>query len=315
MKRAVGWFALLLIVACAAIAVVGSGSQRFLQYKHSLMLALIPYATAAELNVEGVGRFRMFLNPRDVALTPIIMFRGRWEPGETFWFVKSLKKGDTVVDIGANVGYYTLIAAKIVGDEGRVYAFEPDPEAFALLQANVRVNGLTNVVLEQKAVSNEQGVLKLYLAEKNRGDHRIYQPKEGPKRDFVEVEAVSLDDYFEDYDGDISLIKIDTQGAEGVIFEGLTGIARRNDGIRFTIEWWPYGVDNMGFDPEKLLAMVTSLGFQFYDTGWTGPATPLKRLTAGEVRERFTVKNRRSTNMLLTRKGGKDVIQLKDPVP
>jgi FkbM family methyltransferase len=202
-----------------------------------------------------------------------------------------------------------------VGEEGRVYAFEPDPEAFALLQANVRLNGLTNVVLEQKAVSNEPGVLKLYLADKNRGDHRIYQPSEGPKRESVEVETVSLDDYFEGYDGDISLIKIDTQGAEGVIFEGLTGIASGSDDIRFAIEWWPYGVNSMGFDPEKLISMISSLGFHFYDTGWTGPAKPLTRLGVDEVRRRFTVENRRSTNMLLTKKRGKDVIRMKDPIP
>jgi FkbM family methyltransferase len=279
------------------------------------MLALIPYATAAELDVQGAGQIKMFLNPRDIALTPIIMFRGRWEPGETFWFVKSLKKGDTVVDVGANIGYYTLVAAKIVGDEGRVYAFEPEPEAFALLEANVRLNGLSNVVLEQKAVSNEQGVLELFLAEKNRGDHRIYQPDEGPERTSVEVEAVSLDDYFNDHDGGIDFIKIDTQGAEGGIFEGLTGIARRNEDIRFAIEWWPYGVDSMGFEPEKLLSMISSLGFHFYDTGWTGPQKPLTKLGVDEVRRRFTVENRRSTNMLLTKKGGADVIRLNDPIP
>lgn len=279
------------------------------------MLSLIPYSTAAELKVRGVGHLKMFLNPRDVALTPIIMFRGQWEPTETSLFVRSVKKGDTVVDVGANVGYYTLIAAKIVGDEGRVYAFEPDPESFALLEANVRLNGLTNVVLEQKALSNEPGRLKLFLGEKNRGDHRIYQPREGPKRDFVEVEAVTLDDYFNGYDGDIDFIKIDTQGAEGVIFEGLTGIAKKNKGLRFVIEWWPYGMDSMGYESGRLVSLITSLGFHFYDAGWTDAVQPLTRLEPDEVRRRFTVKNHKTTNMLLTRTNGPDVIRRADPIP
>jgi FkbM family methyltransferase len=318
MKKSTRRYALLLslaVVVCVLVAVLASGSQRFLRYKHSLMLSLIPYSTAAELNVLGVGAFKMFLNPWDIALTPIIMFRGQWEPGETFWIVKTLKKGDTVVDVGANIGYYTVIAAKIVGDEGRVYAFEPDPESFALLEANVRLNGLTNVVLEQKAASNEPGRLELYLNPKNRGDHRIYRPKEGPDREVIEVETVALDDYFKDYDGRINFIKIDTQGAEGVIFEGLTGIAKKNDDIRIAIEWWPYGVDTMGFESGKLLSMVSSLGFHFYDLGWIGNPEPLTKLDADEVRRRFTVQNRKSTNMLLTRKHGADVIRLKDPTP
>jgi FkbM family methyltransferase len=318
MKRSSGRNALLLslaVIVCVSIAVMASGSQRFLRLKHSLALALIPYASAAELNVFGVGSFKMFLNPWDIALTPIIMFRGQWEPGETFWIVKTLKKGDTVVDVGANIGYYTVIASKIVGDEGRVYAFEPDPESFALLQANVRVNGLTNVVLEQKAVSNEPGVLELYLNPKNRGDHRIYRPDEGPDREVVEVEAVTLDDYFAGDDRGIDFIKIDTQGAEGVIFEGLSGIAKANEDIRIAIEWWPYGVQNMGYDAAKLRSMVSSLGFHFYELGWTGGPKALTKFSADEVGRRFSVANRKSTNMFLTRTDGAEVIQTKDPAP
>jgi len=109
MKRSVGRFALLVSLAavlCVSIAVMAPGSQRLLRLKHSLALALIPYAAAADLKVFGVGSFKMFLNPWDIALTPIIMFRGQWEPGETLWIVKALKKGDTFVDAGANVGWY-----------------------------------------------------------------------------------------------------------------------------------------------------------------------------------------------------------------
>jgi FkbM family methyltransferase len=318
MKKSAGRYALLLslaVVMCVSVAVMTSGSQRFLRLKHSLALALIPYAAAADLNIFGVGSFKMFLNPWDIALTPIIMFRGQWEPGETLWIVKALKEGDTFVDAGANVGYYTVIASKIVGDEGRVYAFEPDPESFALLEANVRVNGLTNVIAEQKALSNEPGVLKLFLNPKNRGDHRIYQPKHGPDREFVEVEAVSLDDYFAGDDRPIDFIKIDTQGAEGVIFEGLTEIAKANEDIRIAIEWWPRGVQDMGYDAAKLLSLVSSLGFHFYELGWLGDPSALKKFSADEVGRRFSVENGKFTNMLLTRTDGPEVIRTMDPVP
>jgi len=318
MKRSVGRFALLVSLAavlCVSIAVMAPGSQRLLRLKHSLALALIPYAAAADLKVFGVGSFKMFLNPWDIALTPIIMFRGQWEPGETLWIVKALKKGDTFVDAGANVGWYTVIASKVVGDEGRVYAFEPDPESFALLEANIRLNGLTNVVAEQKALSNEPGVLKLFLNPNNRGDHRIYQPKKGTEREFVEVEAVSLDDYFAGDDRPIDFIKIDTQGAEGVIFEGLTGIVKANKDLRIAIEWWPSAVQDMGYDAEKLLTMVSSLGFHFYELGWLGGPKALRKYSAEEVKQRFNVENNASTNMILTRTDGPEIIGVKDPVP
>jgi len=208
-----------------------------------------------------------------------------------------------------------VIASKVVGDEGRVYAFEPDPESFALLEANIRLNGLTNVVAEQKALSNEPGVLKLFLNPNNRGDHRIYQPKKGTEREFVEVEAVSLDDYFAGDDRPIDFIKIDTQGAEGVIFEGLTGIVKANKDLRIAIEWWPSAVQDMGYDAEKLLTMVSSLGFHFYELGWLGGPKALRKYSAEEVKQRFIVENNASSNMILTRTDGPEIIGVKDPVP
>ena len=97
-----------------------------------------------------------------------------------------VKPGDTIVDAGANFGYYTIIGSPLVGDKGKVYAFQPDPTNFELNQRNVRLNGLTNVVLEQKALSNRKGTLKLYIAGENKGDHRIYQPN-GESRPSLDV--------------------------------------------------------------------------------------------------------------------------------
>ena len=84
-----------------------------------------------------------------------------WEETETHWFVQSIRPGDVVVDLGANVGYYTILRGKLVGEIGRVYAFEPDPVGFEILRRNVRLNGLHNVVLEQKAVSSKPGLIHL----------------------------------------------------------------------------------------------------------------------------------------------------------
>jgi FkbM family methyltransferase len=207
----------------------------------------------------------MYLDPTDRVITPRIVMYGAWEGGETAWFLRTVKPGDTVVDAGANVGYYTIIGARLVGENGKVYAFEPDPANFALLEKNVQLNGLTNVVLERKALSNRKGTLKLFIAEQNKGDHRIYQP-EGESRPSVDVEAVRLDEYFKDQKRGIDVLKMDVQGAEGLILEGMTGLLEgRTDGPTIFMEFWPYALKGMGTDASDVLKKLQSYRYKFYD--------------------------------------------------
>jgi FkbM family methyltransferase len=218
-----------------------------------------------ELKIKGMPGLKLYLDPKDQVITPTILVTGSWETTETAWFLRSVKPGDTVVDAGANVGYYTVIGSRLVGDKGKVYAFEPEPASFALLQKNVRLNRLTNVVLEQKALSDHKGILKLFIADANKGDHRIYQP-DGESRPSVDVEAVRLDEYFKDQKRRIDFLKTDTQGAEGVILEGMTGLLQgRTDGPTIFMEFWPYGLKGMGTDAGALLKKLQSYNYKIYD--------------------------------------------------
>jgi FkbM family methyltransferase len=217
------------------------------------------------LKIEGLPGLKLYLDTRDQVITPTILVLGKWEPAETGWFLRTVKPGDTVVDAGANVGYYTVIGSRLVGDKGKVYAFEPEPVSFAMLQKNVRLNGLTNVVLEQKALSNRKGILKLFIAHENKGDHRIYQP-DGESRPSVDVEAVRLDEYFKDQQRAVNVIKMDTQGAEGLILEGMKGLLEgRTDGPTIFMEFWPHGLKGMGTDAGGLLKKLQSYDYRFYD--------------------------------------------------
>jgi len=174
------------------------------------------------LNIPGVGPMPLFLNPTDPVITGSILKEGIWEASDTHWFVKAVRPGDVVIDAGANIGYYTVLASKLVGPTGRVYAFEPDPTAFEILQRNVRLNGADNVVAEQKALSNANTTLELFIASDNKGDDRIYQP-EGEHRPSIKVPAVRVDDYLKGKVDHVDLVKIDTQGAEAVIHRGHGG--------------------------------------------------------------------------------------------
>ena len=82
----------------------------------------------------------------------MVLSSGTYEPEETRLFRSKCRPGDTVIDVGANVGWYTVIASKLVGKKGRVIAFEPEPVNFAILKKNVLANGCENVILELKAL-------------------------------------------------------------------------------------------------------------------------------------------------------------------
>lgn len=255
--------------------------------------------TAVRLAIGAAGPIKMFLNPEDPMVTKRLVEERTWEPNETHWFLKRVKPGHVVVDVGANVGYYTLIAGKLVGETGRVYAFEPDPSAFAILERNVALNGLTNVVLEQKAASNEPGTLRLYLSEENKGDHRIFETEEA--RESIEIEAVALDDYFEGREPRIDFIKIDTQGAEAVIIDGLDRVIRANPAITLVVEFWPRALHEFGRESDALLEKFEGYGFHFFSLGVWGKPSPLRLVKPAELSQKLTIENDRFTNLLLTR--------------
>lgn len=183
---------------------------------------------------------------------------GVYEPFETDLFLKEIKTGQTVVDVGANIGYYTLLAARLVGPEGKVYAFEPDPTNFALLQKNVEANGYQNVVLVNKALSNKNGKTKLFINPANRGDHRVYDSGDG--RESREIEMVTLDSHLGKKK--VNFIKMDIQGAEPLALEGMKKTIKASKGLKLITEFSPDSIKLCGSDPRKYLADLQALGFQ-----------------------------------------------------
>ncbi|MDP6978475.1 MAG: FkbM family methyltransferase [Myxococcota bacterium] len=252
------------------------------------------------LQVEGVGEIRLFLNPADGMITPWLLGKKVWEETETHWLANSIRPGDTVADIGANIGYYSVVAGRLVGEKGRVVAFEPDPIAASFIRRNVELNGLSNVTVEQKAVSNEPGSIRLFLSEENKGDHRIYQP-EGEARPFVDVEAVTLDDYFAGTDPP-SVVKVDTQGAELAIFRGMAGTVKDADDFVITVEYSPHHLAGFGGTGKQLLDEIDAFELEMFDLGGGGPGLqPLGRTSREALLERFTPDKKRFTNLLLVK--------------
>lgn len=204
-----------------------------------------------------VNGYKLFLNRKDFYVCSHLLNFGTWEFDETELVKKEIKKGDTVVDLGAHIGYYTLLFSKLVGDSGVVFAFEPDRENFDILSKNVKENNCFNVKLVNMGVLDKSGKALLYpRIDSNKGGHRMYPTDNAIFGNPVEVDAISLDDYFKNYNGNINFIKIDIEGSEKTALNGMMGVLNKNKNIKILTE----------SGTKEYMELLKILGFEFYNT-------------------------------------------------
>ena len=166
-----------------------------------------------------------------------------YEKEETELIRQHVKKSDVILDIGANIGYYTILFSKL-GKE--VHAFEPDETNFSILQKNIKANNLTNVISNKKAVSNKNGTINLSLNKLNTGGHYITNKETG-----VKVETIILDDYIKSVD----FVKMDVEGAETLALMGMKNLLA-NPNLKLLIEYNPNAIANFGFNDLAFLFML-----------------------------------------------------------
>jgi FkbM family methyltransferase len=153
--------------------------------------------------------------------------------------------------------------SKSVGPTGCVWAFEPSPGNFQMLQYNLAQNGCTNVIAEQVAVSAKTEKVMLFHSNIHHGDHRIYDP--GMDRyDVLSIQAVALDDYFV-AKRSIDFIKMDIQGAEGLALAGMRKLIQGSPDLVILMEFWPEGIQKTGCLPERILIDFINDGFKVFD--------------------------------------------------
>jgi FkbM family methyltransferase len=234
-----------------------------------------------ELFVNAHGH-KLFLDPGDMGMArAFLLSGGEWEETETRLFSSFVKRGMTVVDVGANIGYYTLLAARLVGEEGKVFAFEPSPDNFALLKQNVEENGYKNVVLIPKAVSDKTATARLLIDRASSGGHSLSAFRDSA--DFVEVETVSLDEYFDSRPERIDVLKIDAEGAEMAILNGMHRLLERNPDVTLLTEFFPRAIRAFGYPPEEYVRRLGAYGFEIYPI--EEDRSDLERLDPDRVRE------------------------------
>ena len=203
------------------------------------------------------------LNPRDPVISGALLFRV-YENAELRTYGQLLQPGMVVVDVGANIGLYSAIAAKRVGSSGRVIALEPDPETFGFLKRTIQYNGFQNVELHQMAASAQAGTVPLFRNPDNRGDSRLY--RDPMLKDSVDVTTVALDELLAQKGiQHVDVIKIDVQGAEGLVLAGARKILRRSPRLTLMMEFWPYGLKQTRQDAKTILEQLHADGFSLFE--------------------------------------------------
>jgi len=213
--------------------------------------------------VNGYKMFTHVEEHRDIdGIGQQLLFQSSYEKYTTILFKELVAEGMNVIDIGANIGYYTLLAAKLVGERGKVFAFEPEPRNYALLLRNVEVNGYKNIIPLQKAVSSKSGKAKLFLDKVESGAHSIYKVRKN-NTEAIMVDAVSLDGFFEGKKCPIDIVKVDVEGAEMTILLGMTKIVNNNNDLKIFTEFWPPGLQGSGFSAQEYWDKIIECGFKY----------------------------------------------------
>ena len=212
---------------------------------------------------------KLFVDTRDLSLTPHLLLEGTWERWLTEVLSRLLRPGMTFVDVGANFGYYSVLAASQVGPRGRVFSFEANDAVADLLWRSVNVNGFEDrVTVVPRAVHETSGKISFSRLERLLGASRVADFDAALLEQYhdeavtVQVDAVSLDDFFADDAIGVDVVKIDAEGSEPAILRGMAGILRSRPAVKVVFEYGPDNIRSAGDDPLELLHELMRSGLR-----------------------------------------------------
>lgn len=221
---------------------------------------------------------KLIAPPADRSIVPsIIDCAGVWEPHITRLIKDMLSPGDIFLDAGANIGYYSILAASFVGRSGLIIAFEPSSTNYEYLMRNIAVNGLTNVKAYKYGLWNAD-IRKDMVHETNMlGGTRIsseassYSLKE-------QIQCVSLDRFGLDLSG-LKLIKMDIEGAEPFALEGMQDTLKHSEPdiiLEINRYWLRHSFSK---DASDIWELLTDLGYKIYIVPWSSDIREIETLS------------------------------------
>ncbi len=195
------------------------------------------------------------------------IYTGDFEKRERQFVNAFLRLGDVFIDVGANIGLFTLVAARRVGNMGRVYSFEPCSKTFRRLLANVKLNNLSNVTCHRNALSDCKVNLNLNISANGHDAwNSLAQPIAGSSFRVESVGAVRWDDFARQHDlvGRVTMMKIDVEGWEARVLKGATEALSRRDAPVLQVEFTERAASSAGSSCTELYHILGELGYQMF---------------------------------------------------
>lgn len=189
---------------------------------------------------------------------PSIVLSGEYEELNTQIFSKLINSGSVVVDIGAHAGFYTLLARSL---GARVYAFEPEIKHRDFLVENILLNGFNDIIVANMAISNECSISALRKSNFRGAQYTLYPTGDDDECSLIRV--TTLDDFFKYTNKIIDIVKIDTEGMETSVLEGMKDVIGRNENIKIMLEFSRAHLVKAGSSAEKLWDTLQSLGLGY----------------------------------------------------
>lgn len=212
--------------------------------------------------VQTLQHLKYFIDGSDLIMAPQLIVYRQWEPELCNYFLSALKLGNVFLDVGANFGYYTILAAHAVGASGRVYAIEANPTLCQLLRKNAAINwSIGPIDLLENAAFDRQSILRLYVPKGHAANASLTQT--APNSDVYVVEAKPIDDMVPP-GTNVDIMKVDVEGFEIFALRGAERVLKESPQLRIVMEWSQSQIRASGTQPKDIVSFAAELGFVPY---------------------------------------------------
>ncbi|MCX6840502.1 MAG: FkbM family methyltransferase [Verrucomicrobia bacterium] len=238
------------------------------------------YSAFLEFITLGRGIPRAINGEPEIRLVPMCRFlSSSYEPDVWNWLKQRTLPGGIILDVGAQFGLYSMLAARHIGTEGRIFAFEPSPETVAVLRRHLTNNGMTKrVEIVQAAVGPEEGEVTFYMAGTHPSNTLAPTTVDPVKLTPVKVKAITVDGFCRQRQLKPTILKIDVEGWELQVLRGATEVVQ-DPALTICVEMHPYAWESAGYTAADFTSFVEANGFEIVPL--TGQSSPLTEY--GEV--------------------------------